>query len=86
MSITAIVENGIIKPLEPLPGDWGEGKAVLISEPSDSHDQKIEDEWLADYENTGASLTEQDFAQAEATVAEHRREAKDQMAKEMGLK
>ena len=87
MSITAIVENGVIKPLEPLPEDWSEGQTVTISENDDHDDEEpFTEEWLEEYERLASEISEEDYEKAAAAVAEHRREAKEMMAREMGLK
>lgn len=36
MTIKAVLRNGVIQPVEPLPSDWAEGQELLVEEPSPS--------------------------------------------------
>lgn len=78
--IKAIVRNGTIQALDVLPPDWPEGQALLVeplqSEPSGS--------WCGQVEKAMADIPDEDHARLLAGISDHRREAKEQMRKEMG--
>ena len=62
MTIKAILHNGSIQPLEPLPPDWAEGKELLVDDPA-----------LAGTEDIAAWARELDQATMELPADEHDR-------------
>lgn len=87
MSIAAIVENGLIKPLEPLPTGWSEGKPLLISESEEKGENEFspDESWVHEFTKLAAEIPEEDFAKAGAAGDDHRLIAKQQVSTEMGL-
>ena len=50
--IRAIIQNGQIYPLEPLPADWTEGRLVIVenTEPTTSH---VLENWYRELQDLG---------------------------------
>jgi hypothetical protein len=45
--IRAIVQNGLIRPLEPLPEEWSEGRHVIVEDADFSSVEELES-WYRD--------------------------------------
>jgi hypothetical protein len=88
MIIRAMVKNGLLQPLEPLPADWAEGRTLEIDgylEPVD--DERELEEWYRDMAELTAELDDpEDWQRFEETLAEQDRMAKEQVRREMGLR
>jgi len=86
--IRAVVKNGVIQPLEPLPSDWKDGREVLVDdlvEPLPSEPDEF-DKWSADMKTLTAELNDpQEWQEIEATLAEADRQNKALVRQEMGL-
>jgi hypothetical protein len=86
--IRAILRDGMIQPLDPLPTGWGEGQELQIieSETEPSDDPEAIERWCREL----TALMNQphdpaDPARLKSALAEADRLAKDQVRKEMGL-
>jgi hypothetical protein len=80
----AVLKNGVIVPLEPLPPEWTDGKELWVEEPSADTPEEI-DRWYEELEAMCAVGDPEDDARLQAALDEVRREAKEQMRREMGL-
>ena len=86
--IRAIVKNGVIQPLEPMPADWKEGREVVVDDLTEHPPSESDgfDNWLEDMKTLTAGLNNpQEWQEIEATLAEADRLNKDQVRREMGL-
>jgi hypothetical protein len=84
--IRAVVRNGTIQPLDPLPSSWEEGQEVQITELDPIDDPEAIERWCRELESIGNQPDDPaDWERMEAVLAEADREAKDLMRKEMGL-
>lgn len=85
MAIRAVIDRGVIRPLEPVPPEWAEGAEVSVELAEDAPSDAL-DHWL---ETTDALAREcfdpEDWARVQATLAEADALAKEQMRREMGL-
>ena len=86
--IRAVVKNGMIQPVKPLPADWHEGHEVLVEdleeEPPNGHDDI--DTWSQEMKLLTAALDNpQEWQQIESALAEADRENKARVRREMGL-
>jgi hypothetical protein len=83
----AVLKNGVIVPLEPLPEEWADGKELEVREPASSEVDidAMEDTWLADMEDLCADSTPEQEKRLDRALAERRRELKDLARREMGL-
>jgi len=86
--IRAIVKNGIIQPLEPLPSNWEDGRHVVV-DASDEQSSNGTDEygqWLDDMKALTAELNDpKEWQEIEANLAEADRQNKALVRREMGL-
>src|SRR5947209_582639 len=86
--IRAVVKNGVIQPLEPMPADWKEGREVVVDDLTEQPASESDgfDNWLEDMKTLTAGLNNpQEWQEIEATLAEADRLNKDQVRREMGL-
>ena len=87
--IRAIVTNGMLKPLDPLPEDWLEGEELLIdAQPSreiSQDDASRLDRWYQALEASAAQLDPEDDRLLQEAVQGVRRLAKETARREMGL-
>jgi hypothetical protein len=81
--IRAIVQNGLIRPLDPLPVEWAEGRMVVI-EDSDSGISDDLDEWYRELNRLGPAQYEPgEREQIRALLAEADVRAKELVRREM---
>jgi uncharacterized membrane protein len=85
MTIKAILRDGHIQPLEPLPPDWAEGQELLV-EPPDSEGQDTQVlEWAQDLEDAAARLPAEEHDRFQKALREIERESKEAIRREWGL-
>jgi hypothetical protein len=86
--IRAVVKNGVIQPLEPLPPDWADGREVLVNDVGEesSNGTADVDHWTEEMNALTAELNvpEEWHAIAEA-LTEADRQNKALVRREMGL-
>ena len=56
MTIKAIVRDGRIQPLEPLPPDWAEGQELVIEEPDSGETAAEIEQWAKELEDSTAKI------------------------------
>jgi hypothetical protein len=81
--LKAVVQEGRIVPLEPLPEAWKEGTTLEINETENSAFDI--DTWAKEMNELCADVTPDDEDGMRQAIAEHRREAKEQVRREMAL-
>jgi hypothetical protein len=81
--LKAILRNGVIVPLEPMPPEWEEG-ATLEVEKVNGTGQDI-DAWLALMERLCADSPPEEEVRMQTAIEEHRSQAKAQARRDMGL-
>ncbi len=77
--IRAVVKNGVIQPLEPLPADWNEGREVVVDNLPDKLPNESDefDKWSEDMKTLTAELNNpQERQEIEAALAEADRQNK----------
>jgi hypothetical protein len=85
--IRATVENGVIRPKEPVPPEWN-GREVVITDAAEQPGNEVEDfdTWAQDMNRLAADLNNPaEWEQLEAVLAEADRQTKALVRKEMGL-
>lgn len=83
--IRAIVQNGLIRPLDPIPPDWVEGHEVVV-DVSDLASTLDVDAWYAELQKLGPAMYEPgEREQVQAILREADETAKDLVRSEMGL-
>lgn len=84
--VKAVVDRGVIRPLEPLPEDWKDGQMVRIelTENQDMSAEEIQRDFAL-LESLCAMNDPADEERLESALLEADRLAKDQMRREMGV-
>ena len=84
--IRALVENGIIQPLEPLPIEWQNGRKVVVADLADKEENGADDfeEWVEDMNRLSAELNDpKEWEEIDATLAEADRQNKDLLRRQL---
>jgi hypothetical protein len=81
--LKAVLRNGAIVPLDPVPKDWEEGTSLEVVRINGST-VDIQD-WAKQMERLCAASSDEDEESMHAAIKEHRRQAKAQTRREMGL-
>lgn len=81
--LKAVVHEGHIVPLEPLPPEWKEGTTLEVA-PVDSSTIDI-DQWTRTMHEVCDGSSGEDEAAMFGAINDHRREAKELIRREMGL-
>ena len=91
----AVLRNGLIHPVEPLPADWKEGEELDVQKAEEDSLQDL-DQWYEELEAMVAENDPADLAELEATLKEsdsrlqaaleeRQREAKEMMRRRADL-
>jgi hypothetical protein len=86
--IRAVIKNGLIQPLEPLPPDWEDGREVVVDdlEEQSSNGATEIDTWAEDMKTLTAALNDpQEWSKIESTLAEADRQSKAGVRRDMEL-
>lgn len=85
MTIRAILRNGAIKPVEPLPTDWAEGQELLV-EGTDAPTAEDLRAWATELETAATQLPADEHERFENALEEVEHESKEAVRREWGLK
>jgi hypothetical protein len=81
--LKAVLRQGVIVPLEPLPQDWEEGAALEVAK---AHAPPADiDAWAKSMNQLCADSSPSDEETMRRAIEEHRQQAKAQVRREMGL-
>ncbi len=84
--IRAVVKNGQIQPLEPLPSNWTDGRELFVEAEETPEKSSVDiDRWFAELEASVAKNDPEDLDRMEATLREADIQAKAVVRREMGL-
>ena len=81
--LKAVLRQGVVVPLEPLPLEWEEGAALEVAK-SDAPPLDI-DAWAKSMDQLCADSSASDEQAMQCAIEEHRQQAKAQTARDMGL-
>jgi hypothetical protein len=81
--LKAILREGVIVPLEPLPSEWEEGTTLEVAK-VDMQQLDI-GAWAKSMNEMCADSTRADEEVMCSAIAQHRHQAKEQVRREMGL-
>jgi hypothetical protein len=81
--LKAVLQNGAIVPLEPLPIEWEDGSTLEVAK-AGAANRDIE-AWAKFMDRLCADSPAEDEASMQAAIDEHRRQAKAQTRRDMGL-
>lgn len=83
--IRAIIEDGQIRPLEPLPAEWIEGSQVIVVDAGTPPSDDLE-EWYRELQELGPAQYEPgEWERVQATLAEADEMARSAVRLQMGL-
>jgi len=84
--IRAVVRNGTIQPLEPLPADWSDGREVVVQDgPATSGDSpEAIDQWYQELEALCAHGDLEDDERLREALTQAHEHAKDVVRRQMG--
>lgn len=83
--IRAIIENGQIRPIDPLPAEWTEGRRVIVEEAETSSSDDL-DGWFRELQELGPAQYEAgEWERVQTTLAEADELAKAMVRRRMGL-
>jgi hypothetical protein len=80
----AILKNGLIHPLEPLPTDWAEGQELVVEAVPVDHAERA-DRWYRELEEAVAEIDPEDERRRHEALEALHREAKERARREMEL-
>ena len=83
--IRAILENGLIRPAEPIPADWQDGQELLVERPSPASNGEDIDRWARELDEGAPAIAPEDAVALERALTEMERESKDAVRREWGL-
>ena len=81
--LKAVLQKGVIVPLEPLPPDWEDGAALEVAK-ADAPSLDI-DAWANSMNQLCADSPAEDEERMRRAIEEHRQQAKAQSRRDMGL-
>ena len=81
--LKAVLRNGAIVPLEPVPPEWEEGTTLQVAK-ADGAGQDV-DAWAALMERLCADSPVEEEERMQAAINEHRFQAKARSRRDMGL-
>jgi hypothetical protein len=82
--VRAILHDGAIRPVSPLPESWPEGQELLI-EAANAASTKDWAAWSQEIEDLASQIPPEDFERVEAALAEADRGAKEMVRRGMGF-
>jgi len=77
MTIKAILHDGHIQPLEPLPPGWADGQELVVEEPDSAVAQTQIDQWAKDLDAAAGQLPIEEHDRFCRALAENERESKE---------
>jgi len=83
--VRALLKNGRIEPVEPLPSDWAEGQELLVDARSPSDDPADIDRWARELEEGAGGVSAEDAGELERALEEIERQSKEAVRREWGL-
>ncbi len=82
--VKAVLENGKIRPLTPLPADWSDGQKLLIDIEIGESSEEIS-AWAREIEEAARAIPDEDHAKFLEALATQRSASKEQVRRQMGL-
>ncbi len=82
--VRAVLQNGEIRPLNPLPRDWQEGQSLLIEVELGDNPEEIS-AWAEEIEEAAKAIPDEDHARFLEALAEQKQASKEMVRRQMGL-
>jgi len=83
--VRAVLKKGKVQPVDEIPETWLEGQELVIETAEPPADPGEIAAWSREIENAAAQIPDEEHRRFLAALEEHRREAKEQVRREMGL-
>jgi len=80
----AVLHNGVIYPIDPLPPDWADGKELVVAEGPPESSEEL-DRWFAELERLCAESDPEDEQRLQSALDEAKAQAKVFVKRQMGL-
>ena len=81
----AVLKNGVIFPLEPLPPEWADGRELSVESATQDDEDEDFDAWFRELQMLVAPNDVTDLARVDRAIKEADEQAKALVRKEMGL-
>ncbi len=81
----AVLKNGVICPLEPLPPEWADGRELRVEAAAEDDEDQDLDAWYHELQELVAQNDPSDIARVEAAIREADEQAKSFVRRQMGL-
>ena len=85
MTIRAVLSNGQIHPLEPIPSEWPDGQELLIEQPDATDTQAQIADWSKELDFATAEIPMEEHVRFQHGLDEIERESKEMVRREWGL-
>jgi hypothetical protein len=84
-TIRAIVQNGVIRPIDPMPSEWAEGQALVIEDAGSPPADDL-DGWYRELQSLGPARYEPgEWDRVQGVLSEADQQAKAEVRRQMGL-
>ena len=81
----AVLKNGVICPIEPLPPEWADGRELRVESADDDDESEGFDLWFAELQSLVAQNDPADLARVAQAIQTADEQAKAMVRKQMGL-
>jgi len=85
MTIKAILRDGRIQPLEPLPPNWADGQELVVEEPDLGETPAEIEQWAKELEESTAKIPVEEHERLDRALDEIERDSKDAVRRKWGL-
>ena len=82
--VRAVLQNGEIRPLGPLPPDWHDGQKLMIETQAADRPEEIS-AWAQEIEDAAQAIPEEVDRNFLEALEEQKRASKEQVRRQMGL-
>jgi hypothetical protein len=83
VTIKAVLRNGVIQPIDPLPPDWADGQELIVEEPQPSSASDIAD-WSTELDAATARIPDDEHDRFLQALDQIERESKEAVRKQWG--
>ncbi len=85
MIIKAILRDGVIQPVEPLPPAWADGQELVVEEPEPDRAAAEIDRWAQELEAATAQIPAEEHDRFLRALEQIERESKEAVRRQWGL-
>lgn len=85
MTIKAILRDGVIQPVDPIPPEWVNGQELVVEEPAQTKSAAEIAAWERELEESVAQIPAEEHQRFLRALEEGERESKESVRREWGL-